>query len=207
MAMASKKKNPADLKLVREWQLPPTATLGSSVRAKGIMLEVRARLPSAVRRSLDVLATTLVLRMAEDRLAEFTAASDKVTRALVGIEDLPILPREIEDILGIKTSERHRWLKDGHLQSAGTKTVKLRGRARKITFHIFDPRHVEDLLEGDRIDAWREEHAATVAENRRRAAWKAKLAKAEKTSGTTPNEESERPNLVGFAEFERDFLR
>ena len=30
-----------------------------------------------------------------------------------------------------------------------TRTVKLRGRARKITFHVFDPRQVEALLEGE----------------------------------------------------------
>jgi len=27
--------------------------------------------------------------------------------------------------------------------------VKLRGRARKITFHVFDPRHIEDVLDRD----------------------------------------------------------
>lgn len=206
-AMAPRKKKNPDLKLVHEWPLPPGATLGSSVRAKGILLEIRARLPSPVRRSLDVAAATLVLRMAEDRAREFDTACDLVARALIGIEDLPVLPREIEDILDIKTSERHRWLKDGHLQSAGTKTVKLRGRARKITFHVFDPRHVEDLLEGDKIDTWREEHVATVAENRRRASWKAKLARAEKASPTKSDDDDDRPNLVGWAEFERDFLR
>ena len=73
------------------------------------------------------------------------------------------LPREIEDILAIKTSERHRWLKDGRLPSAGTRTVRLRGRARKITFHVFDPRMVEDLLHSDTIESWREDDALTAA--------------------------------------------
>ncbi|MGO4843255.1 hypothetical protein AB4144_64370, partial [Rhizobiaceae sp. 2RAB30] len=69
-----------------------------------------------------------------------------ISVALRGIEDLPVIPREVEDILTISSVERHRWLKDSRLQSAGTRTVKLRGRARKITFHVFDPRHIEDLL-------------------------------------------------------------
>ena len=76
-----------------------------------------------------------------------------MSAALEGIDKLPVLPREIEDILAIKTSERHRWLKDGRLASAGTRTVRLRGRARKITFHVFDPLAVEDLLTSDTIDA------------------------------------------------------
>lgn len=170
--MPKAKKIVEDLKLSREWALPAAATLGSSVRVKGILLEIRARLPLAVRRSLDVRGSDLVLRMAEEREAEFATTSALIEQALVGIENLPVLPREIEDILGIKTSERHRWLKDGRLPSAGTRTVKLRGRARKITFHVFDPRHVEDLLERDWIDAWREDDATTAAENRRRAAWR-----------------------------------
>jgi hypothetical protein len=39
------------------------------------------------------------------------------------LESLPIIPRELEDILTIKASERHRWLKAGRLPSAGTRTV------------------------------------------------------------------------------------
>lgn len=93
-----------------------------------------------------------------------------VSKALEGIEDRPILPREIEDILSIKSSERHRWLKDGRLPSAGTKTVKLRGRARKITFHVFDPRVVEDLLDRDVVVEWREQDTIAAAERRRQAA-------------------------------------
>jgi hypothetical protein len=56
-----------------------------------------------------------------------------------GIADLPIIPREIEDILTITASERKRWLEDGRLPSAGTRTGRLQGRARKITFHVFAP--------------------------------------------------------------------
>jgi hypothetical protein len=61
------------------------------------------------------------------------------------------------------------------LQSAGTKTVKLHGRARNITFHVFDPQHVEDVLDRDLVTVWREQDAATAAENRRRAAGKAAM--------------------------------
>lgn len=34
--------------------------------------------------------------------------------------------------------------------------MKLRGRARKITFHVFDPRVVEDILDRDLVTVWRE---------------------------------------------------
>ncbi|WEK04380.1 MAG: hypothetical protein P0Y65_19735 [Candidatus Devosia phytovorans] len=197
--------------IVREWTLPAAATLGSSVRVKGILLEIRAKLPAALKKMLDVRASVLILSMDEDAEGDFRKACVIVDKTLDGIEDLPVIPREIEDILTIKTSERHRWLKDGRLPSAGTRTVKLRGRAKKITFHVFDPRRVEELLDGEAIASWREEDAATAAENRRRATWKAKLARSQKSAeveapAESGMEEGPRPKLVGWEEFERDGL-
>lgn len=205
------RKSPQNLTLFAEWPLPPAATLGSSVRAKGILLEIRARLPVKLRKALDMRGATLVLAMEEGADSEFASVSAAVEKALDGIESVEVIPREIEDILSIKTSERHRWLKDGRLPSAGTRTVKLRGRARKITFHVFDPRMVEDLLSGDQVEAWREEDAETAAENRRRAAWKAKLkraeAKAPPVSSDSGRDEKTGQKLAGWDEFEREFLR
>src|SRR5690606_34244247 len=117
-------------------------------------------------------------------------------------------PREIEDVLTISSTERHRWLKDGRLKSAGTRTVKLRGRARKITFHVFDPRHIEDVLDRDLVTVWREMDAMTAAENRRRAAGKAALPRARKAAaeGVTVEPSDETP--AGWEEFESEgFLR
>jgi len=202
--------------LVEQWTLPFAARLGSSIRSKGLYLEIRARLPVAARKSLSVKAGELTLRMPQTASQQFAAASALVTRALEGIESLPVIPREIEDILGISTTERHRWLKDGRLPSAGTRSVKLRGRARKVTFHVFDPRVVEDILDRGLIDAWREDDAVTAAENRRKAAWKAKLTKARKTAGEpaprqpdgepAAQNDEDRFKLRGWAEFERDTL-
>jgi hypothetical protein len=75
---------------------------------------------------------------------------------LEDIETLPVIPPEIQDILTSSTTERHRWLSDGRLRSAGTRRVKLRGRGRKITFHVFVPRVVEDILDRDLVTVWRE---------------------------------------------------
>lgn len=204
--MAPRKKPITEPMLTQEWALPSAATLGSSVRAKGILLEMRARLPLAMRKKLDIAAGTLALVVPQSQATAFRAAADIVTEGLVGIENLPVIPREIEDILTIKTAERHRWLKDGRLPSAGTRTVKLRGRAKKITFHVFDPRVVQDLLDNDQIDAWREQDAETRRENRQRAVWKAKLVRAEKSARTTPSDDDENPGLAGWAEFARDGL-
>jgi hypothetical protein len=206
--MPSKQNLPLATDLIAKWPLPAAATLGSAVRAKGIVLEVRANLPHAVKKSLDVIGGTMVLRMRKDAHAEFRKASSVVARRLDGIENLPVIPREIEDILSISTTERHRWLKDGRLPSAGTRTVKLRGRAKKITFHVFDPRKVDEILNEDLVMTWREDDAIRVAENRRKAAWKAKLVKAEKRArdaGESDNTEA-KPNLVGWEDFERDGL-
>ena len=192
---------------VATWELPYAATLGSSVRARGLFLEVRARLPAAARKLLSIKARELVLRASGDA-GEQSRLAARVADAVAGIEALPVIPREIEDILAISTTERHRWLKDGRLPSAGTRTVRLRGRAKKITFHVFDPRVVEDILDRDVIEAWREDDAVTAAENRRRAAWKAKLTRAKKQASTVTDkgEVSSPDQLIGWAEFEGDGL-
>lgn len=191
------------------WQLPYAATLGSLVRTKGIFQATRLKLPSPARKALDYRAGELTLDLSA--LADGEAIVTAVSRALEGIEARQVLPREIEDILGIRPTERHRWLKDGRLKSDGTKTVKLRGRG-KITFHVFAPEMVEDLLDRDAVVDWREEDKAAAAENRRRAAWKAKQAKWQKAhpGEAQPVEavvdENGRPNLRGWEEFERTGL-
>ena len=106
--MSKSEKDTGEARLSQEWPLPAAATLGSSVRARGILLEIRARMPLALRKALDLKARILTLSMPESAAAEFRAASAMVAQALEGIEDLPVIPREIEDILAIKTSERHR---------------------------------------------------------------------------------------------------
>ncbi|MGO6689230.1 hypothetical protein [Rhizobium leguminosarum] len=201
-----------DVELVKTWVLPPAATLGSSIRAKGILLELRARLPVASKKSLDIEQGELTLSMPASVKTEFHAAASVVASALKDIESLPVIPREIQDILSIKTNERHRWLKDGRLPSVGTRTVKLRGRARKITFHVFDPRVVEDLLDRGVVEEWREEDAAAAVENRRRAAYKAKLTRSLKKGKTVKgdtvagSDEAPRTELAGWEEFGRDGL-
>lgn len=156
------------------------------MRARGILLEVRAHLPFVERKVLHVESSALLLRVPEDDPDDHRATVYAVSSKLSGIEDLPVIPREVEDILSIKQAERHRWLKDGRLKSAGTRTVKLRGRARKITFHVFDPRHIEDVLDRDLPEVWREEDKLAAVENRRRGAQKAALKKAGKLAGADP---------------------
>lgn len=161
-----------------KWPLPSTVTLGSSVRAKGIEREIRRRLPWSTRKHLRVETGKAILEMPDAEAAEFDALSAIVCDMLPEIAALPILPSEAEDILSISARERHKWLDDGRLQSAGTKTVKLRGRAKAVTFHIFNPAFIEHVLDSGLPEIWRGEDVVTAADNRRRAAGKAALARA-----------------------------
>ncbi|GGE07874.1 hypothetical protein [Rhizobium anhuiense] len=201
----TKTKEGDDPELIREWSLPVEATLGSAVRVKGILQEIRSRLPPAVRKSLDMQSSGLTLVMPEISKTAFRATSSMVSDALREISGLPIIPREIEDILGITASERKRWLEDGRLPSAGTRTVRLQGRARRITFHIFDPRVVEDLLDRGAVEEWREEDAAAKAENRKRAAYQAKLTRSlkrkENVKAADPIADDAATGLSGWEEF------
>ena len=212
LSLMPKQKTNEGPELFKQWPLPPKATLGSAVRAKGILLEIRARLPAASRKLLDLDGGSLVLAMPETSKTEFRFVSGVVSQALVGIESLAVIPREIQDILTISPTERLRWLTDGRLPSAGTRTVRLAGRAKKITFHVFDPRLVEELLDGGTVDEWREDDKAMAAENRRRAALKTKLtrslktaAKRQSTAGKTADD-NEGAGLSGWEEFGRDGL-
>jgi len=83
------------------------------------------------------------------------------------------------------------------------------GRARKITFHVFDPHHIEDLLDRDMASLWREQDALAAAENRRRAAGKAALTRAAKRAekaDTASGATEPSPKLEGWEEFDLDGL-
>lgn len=140
--------------------------------------------------------------------AGFDALFAIVSDMLKDIAELPILPSEAEDILSISSRERHKWLDDGRLQSAGTKTVKLRGRTKAVTFHVFTPSFIEHVLDSGLPEIWREEDIVTAAENRRRAAGKAALTRAGKcpvkSRKAAPSDEA--TGLEGWEEFEAEGL-
>lgn len=134
-----------------------------------------------------------------------------ISEVLGGIAGLPTLPSEAEDILTISSRERHKWVKDGRLKSIGTRTVKLRGRAKAVTFHVFDPRQIEAVLDGDLPAIWREQDAQALAETRRRAAGKAAQTRASKPRGKAggtrkAREDAPRSQLDGWDVFEAQGL-
>ncbi|WP_320203293.1 hypothetical protein [Agrobacterium rosae] len=208
--MAKREKD--DIELIRTWTLPATVTMGSAVRAKGVLQEIQASLPASSKKSISLEGVDLTLAMSDSEKTVFNATAAIATKVVTGASALPVIPREIEDILTIKTSERHRWLADGRLPSAGTRTVRLNGRARQITFHVFDPKVVEDLLDRGAVEEWRVEDAEAKAEKRQRAAYQAKLtrslkkeaAKRSKTSKDSSKDTA--PKLGGWEEFDVDGL-
>lgn len=168
--------------LLSEWPFPAAAALGSRVRAEGIEREIRGRLSFPDRKHLAVEDGYVRLRFEAGQEARLAVAVAVVEGVLGGIDALPVLPREVDDILTIQPRERLRWTRDGRLRSVGTRTVKLRGRAKAVTFHVFDPRHVEDVLDRDLASLWRQEDAEAAVENRRRAAAKAALKRGAKVA-------------------------
>ena len=202
-----------DIELLKTWTLSSAVTLGSSVRAKGILQEMQARLPATLKKSVALEGNDITLAMPATDKTAFNAAVAVITKTMSEAHALPVIPREIQDILTIKVTERHRWLADGRLPSAGTRTVRLNGRARQITFHVFDPKVVEDLLDRGAVDEWRVEDAEAKAEKRLKTAYQAKLTralnkkpKAAEKSGRSTDEES--TDLRGWEDFDRDgFLR
>lgn len=209
-----KTKNPVERNaLVAEWPFPVSAAMGSAVRAKGIERELTAKLPWILRDRLSVEGGAVRLAFEADEGEAFERAREAVQKVLDGIDTLPVLPREADDILTILPRERLRWTKDGRLPSAGTRTVKLRGRAKAVTFHVFDPRRIEDVLDRDLPSLWREQDREAAAEARRRSAAKAALKRsargAEKSgasSQATPKASTSRPKLDGWDVFQAEGL-
>ncbi|MGA1805232.1 hypothetical protein [Rhizobium sp. HT1-10] len=201
----------SDIEPVRTWTLSSSMTMGSSVRAKGILQEIQARLPATSKKSVSLDGGEITLAMAASDKTAFAAAATVIGKAVGEAATLPVIPREIEDILGMKTSERHRWLEDGRLPSAGTRTVRLAGRARRITFHVFDPKVVEDLLDRGAVDEWRVEDVEAKAEKRRAAAYQAKLTRSLKKAAKTKKDgrktrDEAAAKLRGWDEFDIDGL-
>ncbi len=195
-------------KLTRAWTLPYAARLGSSVRSQGLFLEIRSHLPKASQKALSVKGGELTLCMPAEASAAFVKAAALIGKALERIATRPVIPREIEDILGISTTDRRRWLADGRLPSLGPRTLRLRGRG-EITFHVFDPAVVEDILNSGLVDTWRADDAEQAAEKRRRAAWKRQLTRSKAgaiASASELNDEDEAVKLRGWAEFAREGL-
>lgn len=141
----------------------------------------------------------------------FRAAVSIVEETLQNVTALHIIPREIEDILVITSTERRRWLNDGRLISAGTRTVRLKGRAKKIIFHVFDPILIEDLLDRDIVMIWRENDEITAVEKRQRAAMIAKMRRTIKVmKPPKPQLESDipEPKLLDWEDFNSEgFLK
>jgi hypothetical protein len=205
------KKDKNDVELIRGWTLPASSTLGSAVRAKGILQEIQARLPAASKKAISLDGVELTLAMSAGEKTAFNAAASIIANTVAEADTLPVIPREIQDILAIKATERHRWLVDGRLPSAGTRTVRLNGRARQITFHVFDPKIVEDLLDRGVVDEWRVQDAEAKAEKRQTKAYEAKLkksltnrAKAKKVKKKKTDDEASQ--LRGWDEFDIDGL-
>lgn len=203
-------KEKSHIELIRTWTLTADVTMGSSVRAKGILQEVQARLPAISKKSISLEGVDLVLAMPAEDKAAFNASVAVVNKTMDDAATFAVIPREIQDILGIKASERHRWLADGRLPSAGTRTVRLAGRARRITFHVFDPKVVEDLLDRGSVDEWRVEDAEAKAEKRREAAYQAKLSKSVRNGKNLkikdPAIDEAGPRLRGWEDFDVDGL-
>lgn len=211
--MGMPKTEKSDVELIRTWTLSPAMTLGSAVRAKGILQEMQARLPGLLKKTISLEGNEITLALPATEKPAFNVAAAIVSGVMVEAEKLPVIPREIQDILVIKTSERHRWLADGRLPSAGTRTVRLSGRARQITFHVFDPKVVEDLLDRGAVDEWRVQDAEAKAEKRQKAAYQRKLSRSLKKK-QKPGQRTDRKTdkcageLDGWEEFDRDgFLR
>jgi hypothetical protein len=167
----------------------------------GIEREIRTKLNFPGRKTLYVADGWIHLSVPPDGADRLAEAAGIVDVVLGEIDALPVLPGEVDDILAITPRERLKWTKDGRLMSIGTRTVKLHGKGRTTTFHIFDPRYIEDVLDRGLSDVWREEDREAKASARRYGAGRAALTRANREAGLPGAEEAFRLELSGWEMF------
>jgi hypothetical protein len=80
--MAKREKN--DIELIRTWTLSAAVTMGSSVRAKGLLQEIQARLPASSKKAISLEGVDLVLAMPANEKPAFNAAVSVVSKAVEG---------------------------------------------------------------------------------------------------------------------------
>jgi hypothetical protein len=106
------------------YKLAPSITLGSKVREQDLRRRLKARLnrwsPHEVIDSGEVV--TAYWQTAD--LQKAKSAILYVDHMLDAFRKERVIPKIVEEVLGISASERRRWIKDGRLPTSGTGQFK-----------------------------------------------------------------------------------
>jgi hypothetical protein len=144
-------------------------TLGSAQRSRDILNRVTAKLKGAhplTHRSDDEEIITQ-FDIHETRKLETVIA--KIDLMLDRCANEPLMPRMVEEILGITSAERRRWTKDGRLPKSGMASFRRGPQSFYLSTH--PPKKIGQLANNsDLIAQWRKEDAAPLSEHQRASA-------------------------------------
>lgn len=134
------------------YKITPSMTLGSKVREKELRRRLKVRLDRWSPQKIIDAGEVVTANWQTADLENAKSAISYVDQMLDGFRKERIIPKIVEEVLGIGANDRRRWIKGGRLPTSGTGKFK----KGKTVFQFYLHR-AEDI-------AWLIEHPEVIAE-------------------------------------------
>lgn len=142
------------------FQLGRSLTLGSISRAKELRRRVKARIQKWSPTSLTSEQTGISAVWHRSNFKNFRLAMEEIEQVVDDFCKERLEPKVVEEILGISSQERRRWVKDGRLPRSGTGQFKKGKQVFQFFLHPADEiaklaahlEIIESWREADRLD-------------------------------------------------------
>jgi hypothetical protein len=164
MALARDDKNLSshNLKIVTDrevilisYELTWPMTLGSQLREKDLRRRFKARLQRWTPQKIIDVGAIITAYWATVDIERAKAAIIHIDHMLDAFRKERLIPKVVEEVLGISASERRRWVKDGRLPKSGTGQFK-KGKTA-FQFYLHRPDEIAKLAANPKTVAeWRE---------------------------------------------------
>ena len=143
-----------DEKISISYKLTPSMTLGSKVREKDLRRRLKDRLHRWSPQKILDAGEVVTAYWPTANLERAKSAILYVDQMLDAFRKERIIPKIVEEVLGIGASERRRWIKDGRLPTSGTGQFK-KGKT-VFQFHLHRADDIARLIAHPEIIAeWR----------------------------------------------------
>jgi hypothetical protein len=113
-----------DNKISISYKLTPSMTLGSKAREKDLRRRLKARLHKWSPQKIINAGEVVTAYWQTSDIERAKSAILYVDQMLDAFRKERIIPKIVEEVLGIGASERRRWIKDGRLPTSGTGQFK-----------------------------------------------------------------------------------
>jgi hypothetical protein len=136
-------------------------TLGSKLREKDLRRRFKARLQRWSPQKITDAGAIITAYWNTADIERARSAIEHVDHMLDTFRKERLIPKIVEEILGISARERRRWIKDGRLPKSGTGHFK-KGKT-VFQFYLHRPEDIAELAaHPEIIDEWRKADGLAV---------------------------------------------